>query len=279
MVDQPPARRPAAPPAGRVYLDVPYAEKDQAKACGARWDPTGRRWCDPQPPTTGLDRWTGLPDVPDLLPGEDRRFGSGLFVDMIPRSCWFTNVRTCVTPKDWERLARMVYGRAGHRCEACGAGLDRAAGRRMEAHERWAYDEHTGVQALRRLISLCNHCHLSTHLGFANVTGRADQALNHLRAVTGMSDHEVFHHVHTAGEMWTRRSARTWTLDLSILTDAGVTPARPEPADARPAAAERALRQAPTPAPGRVSGWRGQGVASQQPPQGPPHDTPGAGLA
>jgi len=103
-----------------------------------RWDPNARRWYGPQPPTTGLDRWTGLPGVPDLLPGEDRAFGSGLFVDMIPRSCWFTNVRACVTPNDWERLARMVYSRAGHRCEACGAGLDRAAGRRMEAHERWA---------------------------------------------------------------------------------------------------------------------------------------------
>lgn len=25
--------------ADRIWLDVPYAEKDQAKAAGARWDP------------------------------------------------------------------------------------------------------------------------------------------------------------------------------------------------------------------------------------------------
>lgn len=68
----------------------------------------------------------------------------------------------------------MIYSRAGHRCEACHAPLDRTAGRQLEAHERWAYDDVTGVQALRRLICLCN-CHLSTHLGFANVTGRADR--------------------------------------------------------------------------------------------------------
>jgi len=108
------------------------------------------------------------------------------------------------------------------------------------------------VQALRRLICLCNACHLSTHLGFANVTGRADQALTHLCAVTGMSGDEVSHHVHAVGELWTRRSQRAWTVDLSILTNAGVTPARPEPAAARPAAAERALRQAQTPAPIRA---------------------------
>lgn len=33
----------------RLYLDVPYREKDQAKAIGARWDPERRQWwVDPQ---------------------------------------------------------------------------------------------------------------------------------------------------------------------------------------------------------------------------------------
>jgi hypothetical protein len=36
-----------------AYLDVPYAEKDQAKALGARWDPTVRRWYGPRSPNTG----------------------------------------------------------------------------------------------------------------------------------------------------------------------------------------------------------------------------------
>lgn len=236
----------------RAYLDVPYAEKDQAKAIGARWDPQARRWYDPRPPTSGLDRWASRPDVPDLLPGEDREFGSGLFVDMIPRSCWFTNVRTCVSPQDWERLARMIYRRAGNRCEACSAPLDRAAGRRLEAHERWHFDNATGVQALRRLICLCNDCHLSTHLGFANVTGRADQALAHLRAVTGMTHVETSRHIQDAGDLWTARSRRVWTLDVTMLTDAGVTLARPDKAADRAAAADRALRQAQRPTRPRV---------------------------
>lgn len=29
---------------GRVYLDVPFADNDQAKAAGARWDPSAKRW-------------------------------------------------------------------------------------------------------------------------------------------------------------------------------------------------------------------------------------------
>jgi hypothetical protein len=64
----------------------------------ARWDQAARRWYDPRPTATGAVRpglagWAARPEVPDLLPGEDRDFGSRLFVDMVPDSCWFTNVR------------------------------------------------------------------------------------------------------------------------------------------------------------------------------------------
>lgn len=79
---------------GWVWLDVPFGENDQAKALGARWDPTIRRWYAPTPAISDLARWVALPDIPDLLPGEDRSLGSGLFVDLVPSSCWFTNVRT-----------------------------------------------------------------------------------------------------------------------------------------------------------------------------------------
>ena len=58
-----------------------------------------------------------LPDVPNLLPGEDRNFGPGLFVDLVPSSCWFSNVRSCVDQRDWERLRRMITNRADQRCE------------------------------------------------------------------------------------------------------------------------------------------------------------------
>ena len=98
----------------------------------------------------------------------------------------------------------MITRRAGERCEACGACEDRTVKRWLEAHERWAYDEQSGVQALRRLICLCSACHLSTHLGYANVTGRADQALAYLRAVNGMTEAEVSHHVRVANDRRSR---------------------------------------------------------------------------
>jgi Domain of unknown function (DUF5710) len=87
----------------RVWLEVPYAEKEAAKRAGARWDLPARRWYAPRPGMEQLQRWRACPDV---LPGEDRQFGAGLFVDLVPSSCWFTNARSCVDP----RLARHPPG-------------------------------------------------------------------------------------------------------------------------------------------------------------------------
>ncbi|MGH3790326.1 MAG: DUF5710 domain-containing protein, partial [Pseudonocardiaceae bacterium] len=228
--------------AGRVWLDVPFAEKDEAKAGGARWDHAVRRWYAPLAVVAAVERWVASPGVPEVLAGEDRGFGGGLFVDLVPASCWFTNVRSCVVGKDWERLRRMITGRAGGRCEACGRAGDPAARRWLEAHERWAYDCGGGVQTLRRLVCLCTGCHTATHYGLAQVSGKADQALAHLCTVTGMSEQDAQAHVRDAVAVWEWRSARRWILDVSLLTRAGVALAPPVGRSERVRAAEEALR-------------------------------------
>lgn len=223
--------------AERIWLDVPYADRDAAKAAGARWDPAARAWhAGPRADLAALARWAPLPV---LLPGEDRGFGTGLFVDLVPASCWFTNVRTCVATGDWDRVRRMVYGRAEARCEACGSGPDPAAGLRLEAHERWAFDEVAGVQRLARLICLCSDCHAVTHFGLTAIRGRQEWALDHLQAVTGLDPEQAIAHVDAAFELWEARSARVWSLDLSMLTGAGIRLAVPPDAVERAAHAER----------------------------------------
>lgn len=176
--------------AERIWLDVTFRDKDEAKALGARWDPAARRWYAPRRAMPGLDRWRPQPPIAILLPGEDRDFGSGLFVDLVPSSCWFTNVRSCVDRRDWDRLRTMITSRARLRCECCQRGEDRDSRRWLEAHERWAYDERDGVQALRRLICLCTDCHTVTHFGLAQIRGQADRALAHLQTVAGMSTYQ-----------------------------------------------------------------------------------------
>lgn len=225
----------------RIWLDVPFGEKDEAKAHGARWDPGARRWYAPRADMTGLAPWMALPDVPDLLPGEDRGFGAGLFVDLVPRSCWFTNVRSCVSERDWERLRRMITTRAGQRCEICGRPADREAGRWLEAHERWAYGDATHTQSLRRLICVCTDCHQATHYGLATIKGKSAEAMNHLCAVTRLSRDDAEQLVEGSFEIWHRRSLTTWELDLSMLTGVGVTVRRPPTAGERAREAEQEL--------------------------------------
>jgi hypothetical protein len=111
----------------------------------------------------------------------------------------------------------MITRRAGKRCEVCGQAKDRSVGRRLEAHERWVYDDQTGVQTLRRLIYLCDMCHTVTHFGRARIKGKAQMALAHLRDVTGMNDQQAQTHIADAFAVWEHRSAHIWTLDLSML--------------------------------------------------------------
>jgi hypothetical protein len=221
----------------RIWLDVPFSEKDQAKAAGARWDPEARRWFAPRAGISALARWTASPDLPTLLPGEDRAFGSGLFVDLVPSSCWFTNVRSCVDQQDWERLRRMITNRADRRCEACGRTEDRNQDRWLEAHERWSYDEQHFVQSLRRLISLCTDCHRATHFGLARLKGRGAEAMAHLMTVTRMTRAQAEDHVAAAFALWSHRSQAEWALDLTMLIGAGITIRRPPGAHERAEAA------------------------------------------
>ncbi len=54
---------------GRRYLAVPYAEKDQAKALGARWDPSAKSWYDPGPDINAqLNKWLKDPSIPTIVP-------------------------------------------------------------------------------------------------------------------------------------------------------------------------------------------------------------------
>ena len=85
------------------------------------------------------------------------------------------------------------------------------------------------MQTPRWLVCLCTDCHTATHIGLAGIKGKG------LAAVTGMSAHEVKRHVSSAFSVWEARSAVNWTLDLSILTDAGVTVLTRPPSKNHPA--------------------------------------------
>ena len=40
-----------------------------------------------------------------------------LTVELVPRTCWFSNVRSEISAADWDRRREMTAEGAGHRCE------------------------------------------------------------------------------------------------------------------------------------------------------------------
>ena len=210
-------------PVNSTVLEVPFNDRERAKELGAKWSSTLRKWFVPE----GLSAACALKlqeEWGNLFPGEDRTFGgNGLYVDLVPESCWFVNVRHCVSSSDWDKIRHRVYSRANNQCEICGAIKDPSQKRWIEAHERWSYDDKKGVQKLMRLIALCTDCHTVTHFGLATLRGLEDLAYRHLMEVTGMTYSEAKKHVREAFRIWSVRSVRLYELELSLLEHAGVT--------------------------------------------------------
>lgn len=137
-----------------------------------------------------------------------------LSIELVPSTCWYTNVRSNVPATEWDILRRAVYRRAGNRCEIC---VGRGKTHPVECHEVWHYDDATRVQRLTGLAALCPACHQVKHIGLANVQGKSAQALSHLAKVNGWSANQARAYVEQAFELWARRSEHEWQLDLSLL--------------------------------------------------------------
>jgi hypothetical protein len=149
-----------------------------------------------------------------------------LTVELVPSTCWFSNLRSELSKEEWDRLRRATYERAGQRCEVCG---QKGSAHPVECHEVWEYDDKEHVQRLAGLVALCPACHESKHMGYASSTGRSGQARAHLARVNGWSMDSVELYLEAEFEQWSIRSQHEWTLDLSWLEQFGIeiSPKRP----------------------------------------------------
>jgi hypothetical protein len=144
-----------------------------------------------------------------------------LTVELVPQTCWFSNVRDQVSREDWDRIRRQVYKRSGQCCEVCGG---RGSKHPVECHEVWEYDETIAVQRLVRMIALCPACHEVKHMGLAGIRGRGEIAAAHLAEVNGWTPHVTAVYIDQVFDVWIERSDRTWSLDVSALAAYGVDP-------------------------------------------------------
>ena len=143
-----------------------------------------------------------------------------LSVELIPTTCHYSNVRTTVTKKEWDKIRFMSYEKAEHKCEICGErGKNQGQKHDVECHEIWDYNDETHVQKLVGLISLCPICHLVKHIGRALAMRKKEVAYNQLAKVNKWTLKEVQQHIVDSFELHKQRSKHEWTLDLSILLE------------------------------------------------------------
>lgn len=132
--------------------------------------------------------------------------------EMIPEECWRGNLRTLLPPPLWDRIRKDAYARSGHRCAICGA-----TGR-LEAHERWSYDEEKRLQKLETVVALCRSCHEVVHISRTCLVGRGTEAEEHFKRVNGCSQVEYHAALAAANEEYAKRNKiEGWATDFSWL--------------------------------------------------------------
>jgi len=139
-----------------------------------------------------------------------------LTVELVPATCWWSNLRTLLPKREWDRIRHDIYAKAGNRCDICGGSGLRWP---VECHERWRYDGATHIQYLDGLIALCPRCHQCKHLGHTQIIGLLDVALDHLARVNGWDADTTDAYVSDAFAQWRERSEHKWTLDATTLAD------------------------------------------------------------
>ena len=137
-----------------------------------------------------------------------------LTIELVPKTAWFTNLRSLVSKEQWDKIRNQVYWKAGYKCEVCGG-----KGRKwpVECHEIWQYDDDNNVQTLIGLIALCPSCHKVKHAGLAKIQGDEELVIEQLMKVNEMTKKEAMTYIEEAFEVWRQRSVSQWEVDITKL--------------------------------------------------------------
>lgn len=143
-----------------------------------------------------------------------------LTIELVPRTSWYSNVRSEVTKSEWDVIRRAAYKKAGYKCEICGdSGTNQGFKHQVECHEIWDYDDDKKKQTLEGMIALCPRCHKVKHIGLAQIKGEYGLALSHLMSVNQMTKEEAELYVEESFILWQERSNFEWELDISYLDE------------------------------------------------------------
>ena len=143
-----------------------------------------------------------------------------LTIDLVPKTCWGTNLKAELPEEVWDAVRTKVYERAGYRCEVCGDKGDKWP---VECQEDYRYDDISlsrHKQTLVGLLALCPSCHKVKHAGRSIATGDVKLVSQQLMRVNRWTYNESQMYLQHAFSVWHERSVfDQWEQDMSWLKD------------------------------------------------------------
>ena len=135
-----------------------------------------------------------------------------LTFECVPEECWRDSLAQRLPREIWDKVRKDAYARAGHKCSICGAKS------RLEAHEKWSYDEKNALQKLESVVALCGSCHAVKHVSRSYLFGRGEEVMEQFMKVNGCSQSEYHTALGEMNEEYLRRNKiEGWTTDFSWL--------------------------------------------------------------
>lgn len=133
--------------------------------------------------------------------------------ELVPDGCWYSNLRSILSKKQWDFLRQDAKERSNGCCAICGKKTDK-----LDAHEKWSYDIDLGVQKLEDIIAVCKDCHSVIHIGYTQLKGNEERAEKHFMKVNECNYAEYRNALGKANELHKKRNqVSEWKLDLTYL--------------------------------------------------------------
>jgi Zn finger protein HypA/HybF involved in hydrogenase expression len=141
-----------------------------------------------------------------------------LKMELVPRSCWWSNVRDNVDKDLWDVIRKKTYQKTNFKCEICGG---QGNSHPVECHEVWRYENTTKKQILEKFISLCPTCHSVKHMGYTSLQSKTllIKAMNKFLTINNLSKPDARVLYDYAFQEWMERSGKKWNLDISLLME------------------------------------------------------------
>lgn len=142
-----------------------------------------------------------------------------LQIELVPSSCWWSNVRSNITQKQWDNIRKQIYQKANFVCEICG---EKGIKHPVECHEVWIYDDISLIQRLGYFQGLCPLCHEVKHIGSAAIRGYGRRAFERFKTINQLDDNLAIQVKNVVSKQWKIRSSQQWKLDIEHLQEWGI---------------------------------------------------------